>query len=124
MKMAERSRDLEERTFRFAREVRDFVDRLPRKLSNYEDARQVVRSSGSVAANYLEAQEGVSRKDFFFRIKVCRKEARESGLWLRLVNVDADSTLGIQRDRLVGEAHELKLIFATIAGKDDTSGAG
>ena len=63
-----------------------FKDQVPQSKSNYEDAKQVVRSSGSVAANYLEAQEGLSRKDFFYRIKVCRKEARESGLWLRLIN--------------------------------------
>jgi four helix bundle protein len=122
--MADQPRDLVERTFGFALAVRRFVNRLPKKLSNYEDARQVVRSSGSVAANYLEAQEGVSRKDFFFRIKVCRKEARESGLWLRLVDVGDDAASAEECERLVTEANELKLIFAAIAEKDDTSEAG
>jgi four helix bundle protein len=78
--MTEQLRDLVERTFRFATEVRRFVNRLPKMLSNYEDSRQVVRSSGSVAANYIESQEGPSRKDIFYRIKICRKGARESGL--------------------------------------------
>ena len=106
------------RTFEFAQAVRHFVDRLPRSVSNYEDSKQVVRSSGSVAANYLEAQEGLSRKDFFYRIKVCRKEARESGLWLRLLAAGSDPALAVEK--LVVEAEELKRIFSSIAGKDDT----
>ena len=117
--MPEQQRDLVERTFQFALAVRRFVNRLPKALSNYEDARQVVRSSGSVAANYLEAQEGVSRKDFFFRIKVCRKESRESGLWLKLLEISNDAALMTERDRLATEADELKRIFSAIAGKDD-----
>jgi four helix bundle protein len=118
--MAEQPRDLVERTFVFAQEVRRLVNTLPRSTSNYEDARQLVRSSGSAAANYLESQEGLSRKDFFYRIKVCRKEARESGLWLRLVDIGTDAAAFKERDRLMGEADELKGIFSSIAGKDDT----
>lgn len=118
--MPEQPKDLVQRTFVFARAIRHFVDRLPKSVSNYEDSKQLVRSSGSVAANYLEAQEGLSRKDFFYRIKVCRKEARESGLWLRLLAVGADSALSVERDKQVAEAEELKLIFSSIAGKDDT----
>ena len=112
-------RDLVGRTYRFAQAVRRFVNRLPKALSNHEDARRVVRSSGSVAANYLEAQEGVSRRDFFFRIKVCRNEARESGLWLMLLEIGDDSALVNERDRLATEADELKRIFSAIAGKGD-----
>jgi four helix bundle protein len=70
--MAGQTRELVARTFEFAQHVRRFVNQLPRSTANYEDARQLVRSSGSVAANYLEAQEGLSRKDFFYRIKLCR----------------------------------------------------
>ena len=113
-------RDLVERTFEFAVKVRRFVDQLPKGISNYEDAKQLVRSSGSVAANYLEAQEGLSRKDFFYRIKVCRKEARESVLWLRLINCGMSEALTKERDGLASESEELKRIFSTIAGKDDT----
>ena len=119
--MGERPKALVKRTFRFALEVRRFLNRLPKILSNYEDSRQLARSSGSVAANYLEAREGVSRKDFFYRIKICRKEARESGLWLRLVEVGGDVVLTTERNRLEAEANELKLIFAAIASKDDTT---
>jgi four helix bundle protein len=116
-------RDLVRRTFEFAQGVRRFVNQLPRTLSNIEDAKQLVRASGSVAANYLEAQEGLSRKDFFYRTKVCRKEARESALWLRMLDVGtAESDLSSERNRLVAEAEELKKIFSAIAGKDDTAG--
>lgn len=119
--MAKQENDLVERTFAFALAVRQFVDRLPRSTANFEDARQIVRSSGSVAANYLEAQEGLSRTDFFYRIKLCRKEARESWLWLRLVNTAGENERERQRLAFVAEAHELKLIFASIAAKDDTA---
>jgi four helix bundle protein len=123
MRAAERkdmaqNNDLVERTFRFAQRVRRFVNVLPRTISNIEDAKQLVRASGSVAANYLEAQEGLSRRDFFYRIKVCRKEARESNLWLRLLEAGPASVE--ERDLLAQEADELKRIFSAIAGKDDT----
>jgi four helix bundle protein len=77
--------DLEERTFAFASEVRDFVRKLPRTISLVEDVKQVIRSSGSVAANYIEANESLNKKDFVMRIKICRKEAKESRMWLRLI---------------------------------------
>ncbi len=98
--------------FKFAQRVRRFVNRLPRTLANREDAGQLVRASGWVAANYWEAQEGLSRKDSFYRIKVVRKESRESGLWLRLVDLGDDPELPAERDWLVNEADELKKIFS------------
>ncbi len=104
----------------FAQGVRSLVNQLPRTIANIEDAKQLVRSSGSVAANYLEAQEGLSRIDFFYRIKICRKEARESGLWLRLLGLPRRIDVAELHDKLVVEAEELKRIFAKIAGKDDT----
>src|SRR5438045_8045162 len=87
-KMEDRSkpRDLEDRTFLFAESVRTFVKQLPRTLSNIEDVRQLVRALGSVAANWIEADEALSKKDFLMRVKICRKEAKESRLFLRLVN--------------------------------------
>lgn len=120
--MAEAERNLVERTYQFAVAVRRWVNRLPRTTANLEDCRQLVRSSGSVAANYLESQEGLSRKDFFYRIKICRKEARESWLWLRLVDTGEDVALTAERSRLAAEADELKRIFSSIAAKDDTGG--
>ena len=78
--------DLEERTFQFAKEVRLFIKTLEKTIANIEDSKQVVRSSGSIGSNYIEANEAFSKKDFVFRIKISRKEAKESTFWLRLIN--------------------------------------
>lgn len=71
--------NLEERTFQFAKNVRIWVKSLPKTISNIEDVKQLVRASGSVGANYIEANESISKKDFVFRIKICRKESKKSG---------------------------------------------
>jgi len=62
--------DLEERTFLFAKECRIYVQKLPKTISNLEDGKQMVRSSGSVGANYIEANEKLGDKDFLFRVKI------------------------------------------------------
>jgi four helix bundle protein len=104
-------RDLQERTFAFAESVRAFVKQLPKTISNTEDVRQLVRASGSVAANWIEADEALSKKDFLMRVKICRKEAKESQLFLRLVDAGlAKATLAV-REELATEARELTLIF-------------
>ncbi len=111
--------DLANRTYWFARDVRKVVNLLSRTPAVIEDSKQVIRSSGSVAANYLEAQEGSSRRDFFFRIKVCRKEARESQLWLELLAEESSESNAEELDRLIDEANQLTRIFASIAKKQD-----
>ena len=85
----ERVFDLEERTFQFARRVRQFIKSIPRLMSNLEDSRQLIRSSGSVGANYIEANESLGGKDFLWHIKISRKEAKECHYWLRLLDLDA-----------------------------------
>ena len=112
-------RDLEERTFRFAESVRAFVKQLPRTISNTEDVRQLVRSSGSVAANWIEADEALSKKDFLMRVKICRKEAKGSRLFLRLPDVGLTKSTVAIRDRLAAEARELTLIFSSIISKSE-----
>jgi four helix bundle protein len=82
-------RDLEERTFLFAQSIRSFVKVLPRTMGNTEDVRQLIRASGSVAANWIEANEALSRKDFLLRVKISRREAKESRLFLRLLETNA-----------------------------------
>jgi len=109
--------DLEKRTFRFAESVRAFVKQLPRTISNAEDVRQLVRASGSVAANWIEADEALSKKDFLMRVKICRKEAKESRLFLRLANAGLAKGTLTMRDRLAAEARELTLIFSSIISK-------
>jgi four helix bundle protein len=119
MKDDAKPRDLEDRTFRFVELVRGFVKQLPRTISNTEDVRQLVRASGSVAANWIEADEALSRKDFLMRVKICRKGAKESRLFLRLVDAGLTKiTLGT-RDELAAEARELTLIFSSIIAKSE-----
>jgi len=76
--------DLEDRTFYFTQNVRDYVNDLPRKITGMEIGKQLIRSAGSVGANYIEANESLSKKDFLMRIKICRKEAKETRYWLKL----------------------------------------
>lgn len=109
--------DLEDRTFAFAKRCRGFVKILTKTIGNIEDARQLIRSSGSVGANYIEANESLSKKDFVCRIKICRKEAKESRYWLRLV--EASDQSGAERDLLVQEAQEMVNIFGAIVRKSE-----
>jgi four helix bundle protein len=111
--------DLEERTFRFAQRVREFVKKLPRTLANIEDSRQLVDASGSVGANYIEANEAISKKDFVFRIKICRKEVKESRYWLKLVDSNGNSAIEEERKELIQEATELMNIFGAILRKSE-----
>jgi len=111
--------DLEERTFEFARDVRAFARQLPRTLANIEDVKQLVGSSGSVGANYIEANEALGKKDFAMRAKICRKEAKESRYFLRLVFVDGSSALDKTRSALIQEATELTSIFGAIVRKTE-----
>jgi len=103
--------DLEDRTFQFAQSVRAFVKQLPRTLSNTEDVKQLVRASGSVAANWIEADEALSKKDFLMRVKICRKEAKESRLFLRLVDAGLAKSNVVARETLTTEARELDSNF-------------
>ena len=111
--------DLEDRTFLFAQSVRTLVKRIPKTIGNIEDLKQVVRSSGSIGANYIEANESLSKKDFLLRIKICRKESKESHYWLRLI--DAGDSTGVEksRARLLDEAIQLTNIFGAILRKSE-----
>jgi len=109
--------DLEDRTLRFTKEVIMFVKRLPRTISNVEIAKQLIRSSGSIGANYIEANESLSKKDFAMRIKICRKESKETIYWLKLVEVKDQNNEEKRRESLIGEATELMKIFGSIVEK-------
>jgi four helix bundle protein len=112
-------RDLEERTFQFAQSIRAFVKRLPKTVGNAEDVRRLVRASGSVAANWIEADEALSKKEFLMRVKICRKEAKESRLFLRLIDPGSSQSTTSARDKLAAEARELTLIFSAIISKSE-----
>ncbi len=111
--------DLEERTFNFAKNVREFLKKLPKSIFLYEDINQLTRSSGSVGANYIEANESLSKKDFIMRIKICRKEAKESKYWLQLINCNDNLILDKERLTLIQESIELTNIFGAIVRKSE-----
>jgi four helix bundle protein len=106
--------DLEERTFQFAKAVRFFVKTLPKTIANIEDGKQLIKASGSVGANYREANESLSKKDFMMRIKISRKEAKESAYWLRLINETNNLKNADEAKNWMQEANELKKIFSSI----------
>lgn len=108
--------DLEERTYLFARDCRLYIQKLPKTISNIEDGKQLVRSSGSVVANYIEANEKLGDKDLTFRLKIARKEAKESKFWIRLLE-DLNSDLKEESNLLFTEAEELRKILSTIISK-------
>jgi four helix bundle protein len=109
--------DLEERTFAFAHRVRLFLKQLPRTSANSEDRQQLIRASGSVGANYLEANDALGKKDFLMRIRISRKEAKESCYWPRLLDLDVHAELEPERIALLDEARQLVRIFSSIARK-------
>ncbi len=86
-------------------------------IANVEDSNQLIRSSGSIGANYIEANEALSKKDFKFRVKISRKEATESVYWLRLINeTNLLSNYDVAKS-LIQEATELKKLFSAIIEK-------
>jgi four helix bundle protein len=110
--------DLEPRTLAFAEHVRDFLGSIPKTFANQEYSKQLIRSSSSVGANYIEANEAISRKDFFLHIKISRKESKESGYWLKLLDLRTCEQLQNARDLLLKEAMELVRIFASIVNQE------
>lgn len=108
--------NLEERTYEFARDCRFLVRDLGFSISNNEDGKQLIRSSGSVGANYIEGNEKFGDKDLKFRIKISRKEAKESEYWLRLLkDLNADKEQEI--NKILIEAKELRKILSAILNK-------
>ncbi|OHB76848.1 MAG: hypothetical protein A2Z34_07195 [Planctomycetes bacterium RBG_16_59_8] len=108
--------DLEERTFVFSRSISDFVKTLPKTASNSVYIPQIIRSSSSIGANYIEANESLGPKDFLMRAKICRKEAKETIYWLRLLDVE-DPERDERRRKHIDEATQLLKIFGSIVTK-------
>jgi len=108
--------DLEERTFEYTKAVFSFINDCPKTAVNSVLVKQLIRSSSSVGANYIEAREALSKKDFSMRIKICRKEVKESIYWLKLIEIK-DNNAEKQRQSLIAESTELLKIFASIVEK-------
>jgi four helix bundle protein len=93
--------NLEDRTFDFSKATIRFLRSLPKDFIDFELAKQLVRSACSVGANYIEANESLSLKDFIMRSKISKKEAKESIYWLSLIECSND--FEIKRDILIKE---------------------
>jgi len=108
--------DLEERTAKFGEEIIRFTQKIPKNPISLPLISQLVRSGTSVGANYCEADDAESGKDFKHKIGICKKEARESKHWLRMIVV-AMPELKDDSRKLWQEANELNLIFNAITRK-------
>lgn len=110
--MNEKPYNLEKRTELFAREVRVSLSKIKKTVVNLDDIKQVVRSSGSVGANYCEANDSLSDKDFEYRIKICRKEAKETKFWFSVILVEESEKVIINDLKI--EATEIMNILGAI----------
>jgi len=107
--------DLEDRTYNFAKDIRLWLKKLPKTLSTAEDIKQLIRSSGSIGANYIEANEALSKKDFFMRMRISRKESKETTYWIKLIlGTIPDSELDKEGNRLLNESIQLTRICSSI----------
>ena len=105
--------DLEERTALFGEKIIEFAKLIKRNPLNNPLISQIVRSGTSIGANYMEADAANTKKDFKYRISLCRKESKETKHWLRMIARVNPTFLNESRS-LWKEAHELTLIFSAI----------
>ncbi len=108
--MGQFGKELSERTRRFSVEVIRLSSAMPRNPASWEIAKQVVRSSNSIAANLEEAQGTITHPDFINKVNIARKEARETYMWLRNVR-DSGLMAGIKLEQLIAEANEIVSIL-------------
>lgn len=108
-----RKYDLEERTAKFGEDIIEFVKGLQRSEINHPLISQVIRSATSIGANYMEADGAESKKDFRHKIALCKKEAKETKHWLRMI-AKANPNRSDECRTLWTEAQELTLIFSSI----------
>lgn len=113
----EKKYDLEERTEKFSLRVRDFCLLVKKDVINLEYIKQVVRSAGSIGANYIEANDNLGVNDLKMRIRICRKESKETRYWLKHILTYENDSLEQEKILLQKEADELMLIFAAILRK-------
>ena len=106
--------DLEERTLNFSKEIIKFCKKLSKNTINFKLIDQLIRSAGSIGANYREANDALSKKDFIHRLKIARKEARETTYWLKLVQ---EANPNKDTKQLIIESKELRNILSAIINK-------
>lgn len=107
--------DLEDRTLKFAQKVNEYVRALPRDIVNVENGKQLARAGGSVGANYIEANDSLSKKDFVMRVKISKKECKEARYWLLLTEPSKEKES--LKKLLLDEATQLMNILGAILVK-------
>lgn len=105
--------DLEPRTLEFGKRIIRLCQALPNNTVNFKLIDQIIRSGGSVGANYREANEAETRNDFKYRIRICRKESKETVFWLELI-IEASPAFEKRIQLLLQESKEFVKIFAAI----------
>ena len=108
--------DLEERTLQFAKSALGFCKGLPKTLICEEIGKQLIRAATSVGANYIEANESLGKKDFLMRLKICRKESKETAYWLKLFELNNNEAKN-KCNSLIDEAIQFTKIFSSIIEK-------
>lgn len=107
--------DLEDRTLKFAQKINEYVRALPRDIVNVENGKQLTRAGGSVGANYIEANDSLSKKDFLMRVKISKKECKEARYWLLLTEPSKEKES--LKKLLLDEATQLMNILGAILVK-------
>ncbi len=108
--------NLEERTLEFGKRIIHLAKAIPKNIINNNLIDQVIRSGASLGANYREANETETKKDFLFRMRICRKEGKETIYWLNLI-IEANPDFNTRIQPLLRETIELVKIFAAIIEK-------
>ncbi len=109
--------DLEDRMLVFASDTRDFLHKVPVTSANKIYRDQLLRSSSSVGANYIEGNDAIGDKDFLVKIRTSRRESKESRYWLHLLEMQDQDVLRKEQNRLIDEADQLTRILSSIASK-------
>ena len=108
------SKELEDRFHNYAKAVRDLCIRIKWDIINSEYIKQVIRSSGSVSANYTEASDDLGKADEKMKIKISRREAKETIKWLDLLLTYGNSALEKEQLRLIDEGEQIRKILSAI----------
>jgi four helix bundle protein len=108
------SQELEQRFLNYAKSVRDFYVKLKKDVINSEYIRQLIRASGSIGANYIEASDDLGQSDERMKIKIARREAKESVYWLQLVLTYNNEELESERKNLIDEGTQIRKILSAI----------
>jgi four helix bundle protein len=108
--------DLEERTLAFSKDVISLCRKLPKNGINLPLVSQIVRSATSIGANYREANDSLSKKDSVLRLKIARKEAKETSYWLDIL-LEAEPKFKLELENLIKECIEIRNILSSIINK-------